>query len=190
MRLSKTETPFISFDYHKINEINIDNILSKILEHFHLPDCIVEHIGSYLFPRKTQIMKMFYEKKCEDYLTTKETTFKIIKFSYYDFIVLFIKTIMFKFYELNQNVILPYMRQDVYYFSECTMRNNNFLVNKSFIRQNSQAFLVLFCEVYYTFKNCDTYFCLYGNNYVNMNKKYINYLEKIKGQIVFDCNYS
>lgn len=176
----------ISFDYHKINEINIEVILSKVLEHSRLPDCVVEHIGTYLFPKSTQITKLFYEQKCEDYRTTRETTFKILKFNYYDFIVLFIKTIMFKHYQLKQDLTIPYMRRDAYYFAECNMNDEQFLINKEFLKKNYLAFLVLFCEVYYTFKKCDTYFCLYRNNYANINQKYVNYLEKIKSQIVYE----
>ena len=70
---------FISFDYSKINEINTDFILNKTLKIYNLPECIVKYIGSYLFPEYKKIMKFFYEQKCDDYLITKETTFKIIK---------------------------------------------------------------------------------------------------------------
>ena len=176
---------FISFDYDKINEINIDVILRKIFGNCNLPDCIVSEIGDYLFPKSEKIMKLFYEKKCDDYRKTRETSFKIMKFSYYDFTVQFVKTLLFKHYRLNQDTILPYMRHDVYFFSECNMNTENFLVNKQFLVKNYLVFLVLFCEVYYTFKNCDTYFCLYGNNYANINQIYVNYLETVKSQIVF-----
>jgi len=54
---------FISFDYHKINEINIDVLFGKILEKYNLPEYIIEEIISYLFPKSDQIMKLFYEKK-------------------------------------------------------------------------------------------------------------------------------
>ena len=70
-------------------------------------------------------------------------------------------------------------------FCKCNMNTENFLVNKQFLVKNYLVFLVLFCEVYYTFKNCDTYFCLYGNNYANINQIYVNYLETVKSQIVF-----
>ena len=40
---------FISFDYHKINEINIDVLFGKILEKYNLPEYIIEEIISYLF---------------------------------------------------------------------------------------------------------------------------------------------
>lgn len=176
---------FHSFEYHKMNEINIDVILRKLLENCDFPDSIVKEVGSYLFPKSDKIMKIFYEKKCDDYRTTRETSFKIMKFSYYDFTVLFVKTLLFKHYGLNQDTILPYMRRDVYFFSECNMNTENFLVNKKFLVKNYLVFLVLFCEVYYTFKTCDTYFCLYGNNYANINQRYVNYLEKVKSQIVF-----
>ena len=53
---------FISFDYDKINEINIDVILRKIFGNYNLPDCIVSEIGDYLFPKSEKIMKLFYEK--------------------------------------------------------------------------------------------------------------------------------
>ncbi len=177
---------FISFDYHKINEINIDVLFGKILKNCRLPDCINYYISSYLFPKRKQIMKLFYEKICDDFRITRETSFKIMKFSYYDFIVMFVKTILFKHYQSNQATILPCMRCDVHFFSECNMNTENFLVNKQFITKNYLVFLVLFCEVFYTFKNCDTYFCLYGNNYANINQKYVNYLEKIKNQIIFE----
>jgi len=179
---------FISFDYHKINEINIDVLFGKILEKYNLPEYIIEEIISYLFPKSEQIMKLFYEKKCDDYRNTRETSFKILKFSYYDFTVLFVKTLLFKHYRLNQDTILPYMRRDVHFFSECNMNTENFLVNKKFLAKNKIVFLVLFCEVYYTFKNCDTYFCLYGNNYANINQKYVNYLERVKKQIVYESS--
>jgi len=80
------------------------------------------------------------------------------------------------------------MRRDVHFFSECNMNTENFLVNKKFLAKNKIVFLVLFCEVYYTFKNCDTYFCLYGNNYANINQKYVNYLERVKNQIVYESS--
>jgi hypothetical protein len=176
---------FISFDYQKINEINIHILFGKILGSHGLPECINEEIISYLFPNHEKIMKLFYEQKCDDYRVTRETTFKIMKFSYYDFTVQFVKTLLYKHYYLNDTIILPYMRCDVYYFRECNMKSENFLVNKDFLVKNYLVFLVLFCEVYYTFKNCDTYFCLYGNNYANINQRYVNYLEKVKHQISF-----
>ena len=176
---------FISFDYHKMNEINIDVLFGKILGSCGLPDCVNEEITSYLFPNHEKIMKLFYEQKCDDYRVTRETTFKIMKFSYYDFTVQFVKTLLYKHYYLNHAIILPYMRCDVCYFRECNMNAENFLVNKEFLIENYLVFLVLFCEVYYTFKNCDTYFCLYGNNYANINQRYVNYLERVKDQIIF-----
>lgn len=178
--------PFISFEYHKINEININVIFDKILESCGLPECINAYIISYLFPKNDQIMKLFYEKKCDDYHITKDTTFEVSKFSYYDFTVLFVKTLLFKYYKLKHVTILPYMRCDVNFFNNCDMNNDSFLVNKVFLSKNNIVFLVLFCEVYYTFKKCDAYFCLYGHNYANINQIYVNYLETVKSQIIFD----
>ena len=177
--------PFISFDYCKINEININCILSNILNKTKLPDCVINEIGKYLFGdcQKKKIMKIFYEQKCDNYIVSRETVFQILKINFYDFIVLFIKTIIIKFYVLNQSVIIPHMRQDIYYFKTCMMNNNEFVVNKKFLHENNIVFLVLFCEVYHDFKNDDTYFCLYNNNYSKINNKYVNYLEKIKRQI-------
>jgi len=179
---------FISFDYDKINEINIDMIFKKIFKNCYLPEFIVSEIGNYLFPKSKKIIKLLYEKKCDNYLTTRETSFKIIKFTYCDFTVQFVKTLMFKQYQLNHDTILPYMRRDVYFFSECNMNTENFLVNKQFLMKNYLVFLILFCEVYCTFKNCDTYFCLYGHimkYYPNINRMYVDYLEKVKSQIIF-----
>lgn len=176
---------FISFDYHKTNEINTYKILENILRKFNLPECIIENIEEYLFHHSSKNIKIFYEKKCDDYRTSRETTFKIFKVPFYDFIVSFIKTIMMKYFALKQTTIIPHMRQDIYYFTECYMNDDNYLINKSFFLKNKLAFLVLFCEIYNDFKSCDTYYCLYYNTYSNMNDKYIEYFEKIKDQIVF-----
>jgi hypothetical protein len=175
----------ISFKYDKLNEINIGSILSKIFERSNLPECIVEYIGSYLFTKQKRTIKFMYEKKCDDYRTTRDTTFKILNFEYYDFVVILVQSMLLKFYHMKQCRVLPHMRIDAYYFSECNMHNENFSANKQFIIKNRILFMVLFCEVYHDFENCDTYFCLYKNNYANINQKYANYLEKIKSQIIF-----
>ena len=180
----KTNLPnFISFNYCKINEINIGSILNRTLSRGNLPECIVEIIERYLFSNKKKSIKFFYEKKCDDYRKTRETAYKIFAMDYYDFAIMYTKTILFKYFALNLQCVIPHLRRDMYYFKECNMNTPHFLVNKNFMNINYLAILVLFCEVYNDYENCETYYCLYDRTSNKLNKKYLSFMNQIERQI-------
>ena len=115
-------------------------------------------------------MKFCYPKMHEHDTITRNVMFHM---NYYDFVLMYVNTVLFNFLEMNRTIIIPNLDTDVNFFYKCHMRHSECLIDPL-------LFIVLFSEVFNDFRSCDIYFCSHKNHNDILNDKYLRYLKKLK----------
>ncbi len=151
----------------KFNNNIIFKLYTNLLSSYDLSEEILIYIFEFIVDYNTfdNHFDIIFEKKDR---ITKDLVFNKITLSKYNFVFYFTVCVLNKFFYLNRNIVIPYMRIDINYFIN-HLDNINYLENIN--KYNKILLLKLFFVIFYEFNNIENYYSIFYNlsYYNNIN---------------------